>query len=109
MTISKDYPCINSKDTEPNDNPLLEYQDGHLIGKHPENVDISEIEAAGHTNTPLAKIIRKNCLECCGFQASEVRKCVATTCPLWPYRMGKNPFQSAKHKNKPSNLSKAEG
>lgn len=93
-----------------NDNPLLEYQDGHLVGKTPENVDIFSMKAAGHTNDPLAKIIRKKCLECCGFQASEVRKCVSyNTCALWPYRMGKNPFQAAKHKSQPSNLTKAEG
>ena len=98
MSIPKDHPCINSKDTALNDNPLLECENGHLIGKHPENIDISEMKAAGHTNDPLAKIIRKKCLNCCGFQASEVRKCVATDCELWPYRMGKNPFQSAKHK-----------
>ena len=100
MSIPKDYPCINSKDTHDNENPLLEYQSGHLIGKHPDNVLVSEIKDAGHINLPLAQIIRKKCLDCCGFQQSEVRKCVCTTCPLWPYRMGKNPFQSAKYKNK---------
>lgn len=99
MSISQHYPCINFKDTEQTDNPLLQKQYGHLVGKHPDNVTIPEIEGAGHTNTPLVKIMREKCIECCGFEISEVRKCVSTTCPLWPYRMGKNPFQSAKYKN----------
>ncbi len=108
MNIAQHHPCINSKNTEPSDNPLLEYHEGHLIGKHPENVDIFEMKAAGHADTPLAKTIREKCLDCCGFQQSEVRKCVCTTCPLWPYRMGKNPFQAAKCKRKPCNLNKLE-
>lgn len=85
--------------TKQTDNPLLEYQDGYFLGKHPKNLDISDIEAAGHSNDPLAKIIRKKCLDCCVFQKAEVRKCTATDCSLWPYRMGKNPFHSAKVKN----------
>jgi len=24
---------------------------------------------------------------------AEARKCTATTCPLWPFRMGRNPFR----------------
>lgn len=109
MSIANEPPCINSKDTPENNNPLLEYQNGHLVGKHPENVQVLEMKDAGHTNLPVAQIIRKKCLDCCGFQQSEVRKCVCTTCPLWPYRMGKNPFQSEKWKNKPCNLNKEEG
>lgn len=41
--------------------------------------------------TPL-KAIRGKCLDCCGYQYSEVRECHIKGCPLWPYRMGKNPF-----------------
>ena len=40
--------------------------------------------------TPI-KAIRAKCLECsCGNNA-EVRECVIPDCPLYPYRMGKNP------------------
>lgn len=97
MSIAKENPCINSKDTPEEFSPLLEYQSGNLIGKYPDNALVSEMEDAGHINLPLAQVIRKKCLDCCGFHQSEVRKCVCTTCPLWPYRMGKNPFQSAKY------------
>lgn len=43
--------------------------------------------------TPL-KAIRARCLDCVGFQKSEVRRCKDTTCPLHPYRMGKNPARA---------------
>lgn len=40
--------------------------------------------------TPM-KAIRAKCLDCCCWQAKEVRLCTATQCPLFPYRMGKRP------------------
>ena len=36
-----------------------------------------------------SKAIRLKCLDCCMGQSAEVRKCPATKCPLWRYRMGK--------------------
>lgn len=30
--------------------------------------------------------IKAKCLECCGFQRSEVQRCTVETCPLHPYR-----------------------
>ena len=35
------------------------------------------------------KAIRMKCLDCCADQLAEVRKCPATNCPLWRYRMGR--------------------
>lgn len=43
--------------------------------------------------TPL-KAIRAKCLDCCCQQASEVRICTITECPLHPYRMGRNPSRA---------------
>ena len=40
--------------------------------------------------TPL-RAIRKNCLDCMGGNATEVRRCPMENCPLYPYRFGKNP------------------
>ena len=34
------------------------------------------------------KAIRMKCLDCCADQLAEVRKCPATNCTLWRYRMG---------------------
>ena len=40
--------------------------------------------------TPI-KAIRAKCLDCCCGQAYEVRMCPITDCPLYPFRLGKNP------------------
>lgn len=32
--------------------------------------------------------IHQNCIDCCGFQPYEVRRCTAYLCPLWPFRNG---------------------
>lgn len=47
------------------------------------------------------KSIRKFCVEtCCGGDQEYVRKCpgnsldISVSCPLWPFRMGKNPHIS---------------
>lgn len=37
------------------------------------------------------KAIRVNCLECSAGQPKEVRNCALSECPLFLYRMGKNP------------------
>lgn len=42
------------------------------------------------TLTPC-KAIRAKCLDCCCWQASEVRLCAVMDCPLHPFRMGHNP------------------
>ena len=40
--------------------------------------------------TPL-RAIRQNCLECCGNSANEVKQCGRSDCPLYLFRLGKNP------------------
>ena len=40
--------------------------------------------------TPL-KAIRAKCLDCMCDQLAEVRLCPCKDCPLYPYRMGRNP------------------
>ncbi len=39
-----------------------------------------------------AAAIKACCLECVSYQREEVRLCVDSGCPLWPYR----PFQDSK-------------
>ena len=41
-------------------------------------------------------MIREKCLDCSGYQPSEVDKCAAIACSLWPYRFGTNPFSNRK-------------
>ena len=52
----------------------------------------AEAIAAGHKKRSPMKVIRAKCLDCCCFQAAEVRDCPAKACPNWPYRFGTNPF-----------------
>lgn len=42
------------------------------------------------TLTPI-KAIRAKCLDCAGDSSNDVRDCVITECPLYAYRLGKNP------------------
>lgn len=37
------------------------------------------------------KAIREKCLDCCCGQSLEVKLCPAESCPLYPYRFGRNP------------------
>jgi hypothetical protein len=79
------------------DDGLLEispYQadEGEPIGKHPRDVSSDFLSLKFRAQNPL-KAIREKCLDCCCGNASEVRKCVAVDCALWPFRMGTNPFR----------------
>lgn len=42
--------------------------------------------------TPV-KAIRAYCLDCMCGNAAEVKRC-DLVCPLWPYRMGRNPARA---------------
>jgi hypothetical protein len=66
--------------------------EGELIGKHPGDVPSEILSLKFRAQNPL-KAIREKCLDCCCENAAEVRKCVAVDCPLWPFRMGTNPFR----------------
>ena len=52
-------------------------------------------EPAEPITSPL-KAIRANCIDCMGGHARLVSSCELVGCPLWPYRMGKNPFRTRK-------------
>ena len=43
--------------------------------------------------TPI-QTIRAKCLDCSGQQYKEVRLCLITDCPNYPYRMGKRPTKA---------------
>ena len=49
--------------------------------------------------TPM-KAIRAKCVDCCCGQIQEVRLCPASSCPLYPYRMGHNPNRAGIGKKK---------
>lgn len=68
-----------------------ESDEGALIGRDPRKLTPADFEADGIALRPVFKAIRANCLDCCGGNAAEVRKCVSVTCPMWPMRMGRFP------------------
>jgi hypothetical protein len=47
-----------------------------------------------HEPAPLLRVIRAKCLDCSAGVESEIRKCTAIGCALWPYRMATNPFRA---------------
>ncbi len=63
---------------------------GHLIGRDPRK--ITEAEWTDHMPDVLIgmKAIRAKCIDC-SDSYSEVAKCTAVSCPLWPLRMGSQP------------------
>jgi hypothetical protein len=67
--------------------------DGHLNGRDPRRMSISELTALDHQARPLLAVIRAKCLDCVGNELGEVRKCTAVDCALWPFRMAHNPFR----------------
>jgi len=46
-------------------------------------------------NSPV-KAIRQNCLECSNQAKGEVLNCAIPDCPLYPFRLGKNPNRKRK-------------
>lgn len=70
--------------------------EGQLIGRDPRKMTVEELNQIGHIKKPLSKVIREKCLDCCAGQISEVKNCVCVTCPLWAFRMKKNPFSERK-------------
>lgn len=54
--------------------------------------ELNELVESGVLTNPL-QAIRAKCLDCSVYDYSEVRNCFVTKCPLYPFRMGKNPFR----------------
>ena len=49
-----------------------------------------ETKEATEITSPI-KAIKAKCLDCCCGQREEVKLCPVNTCPLWQFRLGKNP------------------
>ena len=52
-----------------------------------------EFDQEVRENTNVLRAIRLKCYDCSSYQSNEVRDCPVTTCPLYPFRLGKNPFR----------------
>jgi len=72
---------------------IVNLPSGETEGLEPREMNRSLLAEIGHSQMPLLKVIRAKCLDC-SHTASEVRRCPAVDCSLWPYRMGTNPFRA---------------
>jgi hypothetical protein len=70
-------------------------QSGESAGVDPRTLKPDQLRELGHEPMTPLKVIRAKCLDCCCGSAHEVRYCLITACPLWPYRMGRNPMRPA--------------
>lgn len=82
---------MNTENTAPTP-PGLDLASGLAIGRDPRKMEAAELHELGHNSNSLTGAIRRKCLDCNAGETGEVRKCVATGCPLWPFRMGSNPL-----------------
>jgi hypothetical protein len=83
---------------------IVRHADDSTEGADPRCLGRRDLEGAGFSPVPLLKVIREKCRDCCAGSTAEVAKCTATGCPLWPYRMGTNPFST--RTGHPESLSK---
>jgi hypothetical protein len=72
---------------------IVNLPSGETEGLDPREISRTLLEEIGHSQTPMLRVIRAKCLDC-SQSASEVRRCTAVNCSLWPYRMGSNPFRA---------------
>ncbi len=63
---------------------------GELIGRDPRKIPADDWEHWDNEMLVGLRAIRAKCMDC-AHDFSEVRKCVAVDCPLWPLRMGSQP------------------
>ena len=82
-------------DRQPLDSSLKVWDEneGSYVGRLPSAGLKDEMEREGHSKQPILSVIRNKCIDCSGNSNKEVRLCAIVSCPLWPYRMGENPFR----------------
>ena len=44
-------------------------------------------------NTNVLRAIKLKCLDCSTYNINEIKECPVKNCPLYPFRLGKNPFR----------------
>ena len=80
---------------------------GEKIGLEPRFLSFRDLELLGHPKRPIENI-RAKCIDCCGGSLGEVRKCPIFRCPLWPMRLGSNPFHAKSQHSKNKDVSPKE-
>jgi hypothetical protein len=87
------YHCRDPRHVERYAKLVMRNPDGSTEGKHPRDADVGVMRDS-HEPAPLLRVIRAKCLDCSAGVESEIRKCTAIGCALWPYRMATNPFRA---------------
>jgi hypothetical protein len=70
---------------------IIRHENRAVEGVDPRSLTAEELNTHFKRMSPL-KAIRAKCMDCSVYHKSEVRKCTAIGCPLWPFRMRKNPW-----------------
>ena len=68
-------------------------KDGSRVGLRPDDAGSVLLHRCGLPRRSALAAMRLKCLDCCSEVASEVAKCAAVGCPLWPFRMGTDPYR----------------
>jgi len=55
---------------------------------------VNSLRSMGHQPEAVLKAVRRKCLECSGGSHAEVNDCLVRQCPLFPFRLGKNPWRA---------------
>lgn len=66
----------------------------HLVGRDPRKMTQDKLIAMGHEPCPRCRQFALIVWTAPVPPVIEVRKCVATMCPSWPFRTGKNPWRA---------------
>ena len=53
----------------------------------------NEEQSKKEITSPI-KAIKAKCLDCCCGDRNEVKGCPVKDCPLWAFRLGKNPYRA---------------
>lgn len=84
-----------------------EFEDD-MVDDMDEEVTVDESEESsdvrGKEITSPLKAIRAFCIDCMGGSVREIKLCTAPKCPLYAFRMGKNPYR--KRELSPEHLAK---
>ena len=59
----------------------------------PREMSADDLARLGFARVSRGDAIRAKCLDCMGGSPSEVRRCEAGGCALWPFRMGTDPWR----------------
>lgn len=65
---------------------------GGARGRDPRELTIEQLADLGHAPISPLQALRATCIAHLGT-APRVRGCTATSCPAWPFRLGKHPFK----------------